>query len=210
MRFETRKPRILTSAIEMMIGFLIFVALLGAVYITNRMGSDYPPTGSVEAVIGKSPDYDEVTAAGKDYQEAVKEYDAIYEEELSRQRVIVAAQNRETMRQRTVKTVAVGAVVGILVFVLSYRQAVKSFEITDTDIVFTYVSGKQKKVARADQQLTFQMTRLFTIRYLFIPRLCYNFYYLHGKSKKQDYQNVFLTKDDGMRVAQIMSRSSLD
>lgn len=92
-------------------------------------------------------------------------------------------------------------IIAIVVFALYLRTIVKSFKIEGNTITFIYVNNKQKQINIAENNVKFQRVKLFSIRYMYIPRMYYVFNYTY-KAKKEDQETVFISKEEGIKIAE--------
>lgn len=201
MEFITKKMQRFLEAFEVSLGLVIITALIGIGIITSKMGNIYVPHEEIIAIVGTEPKLSDFGGGGKKLIQAKEEYSKKYKIERNKKLAVIKAERKVILNQKLKKLSIAEAFFAIIIFILYYRTIVKSFKIDEDTITFTYTNNKQKQIKILENNMEFKRIRLFSIRYLFIPRIYHIFYYTYKASKK-DQIVVHISKEEGIKISE--------
>lgn len=182
-------------------GFVLLFTMLVLAVVTGKMGNVNIPYKEIIVAIGERPSLSDFTSK-EEFNLVNDEYSRRFEEESKAKLSILKAERKKEWEEIIMKLGIVDAIIAILVFTFYWRSTVKHFEIKGNVITFFYTSGKEKKIDIVRDKVNFERVRLFAIRYFYIPRLFYTFYYTSDKSLIEKDIIVFITKKEGEKIAE--------
>ena len=200
MEFTTRRTQRILAAFEVALGLIIFITLVSFAIITSKMGNIHIPHEEIISIVGKEPTLADF-GGGEKLIQAKEEYSKKYKIERKKKLKILQTERKKILNQKLIKLGIAETIIAIVVFALYLRTIVKSFKIEGNTITFIYVNNKQKQINIAENNVKFQRVKLFSIRYMYIPRMYYVFNYTY-KAKKEDQETVFISKEEGIKIAE--------
>ncbi|WP_443863843.1 hypothetical protein [Fusobacterium ulcerans] len=200
MEFTTRRTQRILAAFEVALGLIIFITLVSFAIITSKMGNIHIPHEEIISIVGKEPTLADF-GGGEKLIQAKEEYSKKYKIERNKKLKILQTERKKILNQKLIKLGIAETIIAIVVFALYLRTIVKSFKIEGNTITFIYVNNKQKQINIAENNVKFQRVKLFSIRYMYIPRMYYVFNYTY-KAKKEDQETVFISKEEGIKIAE--------
>lgn len=200
MEFTTRRTQKILAAFEVALGLIIFITLVSFAIITSKMGNIHIPHEEIISIVGKEPTLADF-GGGEKLIQAKEEYSKKYKIERNKKLNILQAERKKILNQKLIKLGIAEIIIAIVVFALYLRTIVKSFKIEGNTITFIYVNNKQKQINIAENNVKFQRVKLFSIRYMYIPRMYYVFHYTY-KAKKEAQETVYISKEEGIKIAE--------
>lgn len=200
MKFITERTKRILATFEVTLGFIIFITLISFAIITSKMGNIHIPHEEIISIVGKEPTLAGF-GGGEKLIQAKEEYSKKYKIEKNKKLEVLQAERKKILNQKLIKLGIVETIIAIIIFLLYLRTTVKSFKIEGNTITFTYVNNKQKQINIIENNVEFQRVRLFSIRYMYIPRIYYIFYYTY-KAHKEDQETVYISKKEGIKIAE--------
>lgn len=200
MEFTTRRTQRILAAFEVALGLIIFITLVSFAIITSKMGNIHIPHEEIISIVGKEPTLADF-GGGEKLIQAKEEYSKKYKIERNKKLNILQAERKKILNQKLIKLGIAETIIAIVVFALYLRTIVKSFKIEGNTITFIYVNNKQKQINIAENNVKFQRVKLFSIRYMYIPRMYYVFHYTY-KAKKEAQETVYISKEEGIKIAE--------
>lgn len=200
MEFTTRRTQRILAAFEVALGLIIFITLVSFAVITSKMGNIHIPHEEIISIVGKEPTLADF-GGGEKLIQAKEEYSKKYKIERNKKLNILQAERKKILNQKLIKLGIAETIIAIVVFALYLRTIVKSFKIEGNTITFIYVNNKQKQINIAENNVKFQRVKLFSIRYMYIPRMYYVFHYTY-KAKKEAQETVYISKEEGIKIAE--------
>lgn len=200
MEFTTRRTQRILAAFEVALGLIIFITLVSFAIITSKMGNIHIPHEEIISIVGKEPTLADF-GGGEKLIQAKEEYSKKYKIERNKKLNILQAERKKILNQKLIKLGIAEIIIAIVVFALYLRTIVKSFKIEGNTITFIYVNNKQKQINIAENNVKFQRVKLFSIRYMYIPRMYYVFHYTY-KAKKEAQETVYISKEEGIKIAE--------
>lgn len=200
MEFTTRRTQRILAAFEVALGLIIFITLVSFAIITSKMGNIHIPHEEIISIVGKEPTLADF-GGGEKLIQAKEEYSKKYKIERNKKLNILQAERKKILNQKLIKLGIAETIIAIVVFALYLRTIVKSFKIEGNTIAFIYVNNKQKQINIAENNVKFQRVKLFSIRYMYIPRMYYVFHYTY-KAKKEAQETVYISKEEGIKIAE--------
>lgn len=200
MKFITKRTKRILAAFEATLGLIIFITLISFAIITSKMGNIHIPHEEIISMVGKEPTLADF-GGGEKLIQAKEEYSKKYKIEKNKKLEVLQAERKKILNQKLIKLGIAETIIAIIIFLLYLRTTVKSFKIEGNTITFTYVNNKQKQINIVENNVEFQRVRLFSIRYMYIPRIYYIFHYTY-KAQKEDQETVYISKKEGIKIAE--------
>ncbi|MDU1909612.1 hypothetical protein [Fusobacterium sp.] len=200
MEFITKRTKRILAAFEVTLGLIIFITFVSFAIITSKMGNIHIPHEEIISIVGEEPTLADF-GGGEKLIQAKEEYSKKYKIEKNKKLEVLQAERKKILNQKLIKLGIAETIIAIIIFFLYLRTIVKSFKIEDNTITFTYVNNKQKQINIVENNVKFQRVRLFSIRYMYIPRIYYIFHYTY-KAQKEDQETVYISEKEGIKIAE--------
>lgn len=207
MEFYTKKFQRILSSLEVAFGISLLVGFISCGVILTKMGNINIPHKEIVAVVGNEPTLADFGGGGEKLIKAKEEYYKQYRAEKNKRLAILSQERKEILKPKLVKAALASIIVGVIVFILYLRGTVKSIKIEGDNILFIYANNKEKKLSIKDNRVEFRRIKFYSIRYLFVPRMFYQFYY-YIKGNKKDLETVFISKEDSLKVLEYFSKNN--
>lgn len=182
----------------------MFFNILVLGVVTGNMGNVNIPYNEIVTVLGERPSLSDFTDK-EQFNLVNDEYSRRFEEESKVRLSILKRERKKEWEKIIMKLGIADVIIAILTFTFYWCGTVNFFEIKENTITFYYASGKKEQIDAVRNKVSFERIKLFTIRYFYIPRLFYTFYYIFDEMSSEKRIIVFITKKEGEKIAKYLA-----